>query len=173
MFEEIRKLFSSEKAEAVAPEPVDNVKLAAAAVLIGAARADGMFGVEEQEAILSGISLRLGVGGDKIGELLDQASDAFQASPLENFLETLRTRMNSDQLESILSIAWAVMAADGIVTEEETKFAVGLRQSLGLSLEQSLRARKMAEGCGQDGFKELLENSAEVISATRSRTTDR
>ena len=168
MFEEIRKWFrhesENEKAVSVEPTPVDNVKLAAAAVLIGAARADGMFGVEEQQAMLIGVAERLAVDPDKVGELFDQASDAFQAAPLETFLETIRAQMSPQQREAVLTIAWAVIAADGIVTDEENKFALKLRQSLDLTMEQSLRAMKLAQGMDQDGFKELVESSAEVIA---------
>lgn len=167
MFDEIRKLFKSHHPEVATTDPVDDVKLAAAAVLIAAARSDGMFGVEEQNAMISGIATRLHVDPDKVGGLLDNASDAYQSAPLESFLEVVRTQMTTEQREAVLVVAWAVIASDGIVTDEENKFAVGLRHSLGLSLEQSLRARKMAEEVEQDGFKELLENTAEVIGATR------
>lgn len=169
MFEEIRKFFAANK---VPPtellEPIDKVKLAAAAVLIAAARADGVFGVEEAGATLQGLETYLGVESTKVQALFDSASDAYQTFPFNTFLETLRTNMNDEEREAVLSIAWAVIGADGIVTEEETAFATQLRHSLGLSLEQSLRARKAAEHVTQDGFHEFVEQSAEVVSDTHN-----
>ena len=170
MFEEIRKFFSSSKDAQTAPlEPVDKVKLAAAAVLIAAARSDGVFGVEEAGATLEGLETHLGVEPEKVQALFDQASDAYQTFPFNSFLETLRTSMSDGEREAVLSIAWAVIGADGIVTEEETKFATRLRQSLGLSLEQSLRARKTAEHVSQDGFHEFVQASAEVVTDTHNK----
>ncbi|MFN8392444.1 MAG: TerB family tellurite resistance protein [Bdellovibrionota bacterium] len=142
----------------------EELQKATAAVLIAAARSDGSIAPAELSAIVSAVEKHLHLSSAKARELVEWASAS--QSPLDSFVETIREKLSTADREQVLRCAWAVILRDSAIALDEGKFVVSLRQALGLSMEQSVLARKEAEGVSFDGFKELVDASKEMIDQT-------
>lgn len=140
----------------------EHTKIAVATILLSAALADENFGETEHSLLLKQLEHRFGISAADAEELLTHVQSPGSQELLVKYLQTLGNDLTIQQREHILTLAWGIIAADKVVTDEETRFAVKLRQLLGLSMEQSMRARKAAEGLTLDGFKEVVETSEEV-----------
>ena len=171
MFEEVRGFFGVR--QRVEPTTVEasseDLRLAAGVVLIAAAKVDGHFDAAEADFIMDTVEQKFGLPREKVDEFLAGASSALDLASPQSFINVINRHFSLDQRETILSVVWAVILSDGEATESESAFAAGLRTTLGLTLEQALRARKEAEGVGIDGFKEILEASPEVQRAAQER----
>lgn len=163
MLNKIQGYFSPEDAGSVSLKNTEeHTKLAVATVLLSAAKADAHFAKEERVTLLEQLEKRLGISREEAISLEAQAEVAEHSHLLSQYTDLLVKELSVSQREFILALAWSLITADQKVAQEESAFAVKLRVSLGLSLEQSLRARKSAEGLKQDGFKEMVEASKEV-----------
>lgn len=140
----------------------EHTKLAVAVVLLECARIDHLLRAEERELIKKQLEHRLGITPHEASVLEAQAEEQHGADLVGKYGATLVQELTVAQREFLLTLAWSVIASDGIVADAESQFAVRLRQMLGLSAEQSLRARKAAEGLTIDGTKELIESSSVV-----------
>ena len=148
------------------PDAAD-LRLATAAVLVAAALADQVFTAAEKSRILSALTARLGVSPLEAQTLVIEANAEDSQHKIEQFAARLREKLDIEERVNLLALTFSVIASDQESTADENVFAVKLRQQLGLSMEQSLRARKFAEHITLDGFKETVEASAEVVSAAQ------
>lgn len=145
----------------------DNLRSAAAVILINAAKSDLQIDSKERLAIVDTIERHLALPRAKVTALLEQHEGSATSSKLNQFTQIIKKDFDLKQRTEILSWVWAVIAADGIATNEESSFAANLRNALGLSLEQAIQARKLAEHVELDGFKEPVEADQSVIDTTR------
>lgn len=172
MFEKVRGYFGAEQRQDPSSQAsAEDLRLATGILLLAAAKADGSYSADEADLIYETVETTFGLPRSKVESFLNDASLELGAAGnnAQRFIEIINSSFTLEDREQILSIAWAVILADGKTSDEETKFAASLRTNLGLSLESGIRARKNAEGVGLDGFKELLEASPEVQRATQLR----
>jgi uncharacterized tellurite resistance protein B-like protein len=154
MLKKTRELFENDiLAAPLSAMNVDNARLAVATVLLCAASADGVVTVEEEAKIKDALRLCIPAHPEDADALFSKASQ----HALESALAEINKLFTESQRVEILGLVWGVLGADLIATHDETRFAVYLRAKLGLSLEQGLQARKLAEGTALDGFKEFVE----------------
>jgi len=62
----------------------------------------------------------------------------------DTIIELLKEKLNTDQLIQLLSVVWKVLLADGKIDSLESEYAVNLRKSLGLTMEQAVLAQQLA-----------------------------
>jgi uncharacterized tellurite resistance protein B-like protein len=149
-------------------EPADatDLQFATAVVLVAAAFADRSFAPVEQQQVISALTTRLNVPRVQAESLIAEAQDKRNLQKLAECTAGLRDKLDVEERVNLLALTWKIIASDQVSTADENAFAVNLRQQLGLSMEQSLRARKISEMVAIDGFKEVVEASPEVVGAT-------
>lgn len=150
MFTNIREFFcehASLKVDA-SNEPTAHDKHVALVVLLcSVAYSDSAISPEELGSIFKSMAQALGLEGAEAGEILEIADfiRRDQGERLDEFIEAVNAHFETLQREHLLGLAWRVISADGSASRIETAFAAGLRKKLGLTLEQAVRARQLAE----------------------------
>jgi uncharacterized tellurite resistance protein B-like protein len=76
----------------------------------------------------------------EVVELLNREEDR-----LQEFITTINKHLDADQKQRVMALAWRVIMADGEADYEEATVAAELRRALGLTLEQAVRAQKLAQ----------------------------
>jgi len=149
MFERVRDAFKGIDSLAVDSRgaQVDgDLRLATAVVLLEMAQVDGHYSSDEGRRIFLILEKEFGLTKEKTHELLEKTEiNVGGQTRLDHFIGIINSHFDTVQRQRILADAWRVIAADGETSQAEGKFAVRLREKLGLSMEQSLRARKLAE----------------------------
>lgn len=131
-----------------------DLKLAAAVVLLEIAQVDGNYSQDEGTMMFKSLEKEFGLTSDSAHKLLALAEQNVRGrEQVDEYIEIINTFFDDTQKQRILGMVWKIISADGITTERESGFAVRLREKLNLSMEQALRARKIAEG-GIDLTKE-------------------
>jgi len=132
----------------------EDLKLATAVVILELAQLDGNYSVEEGQSMFLSLEKEFALGRDSTHKLLALAEQNVRGrGQVDEFINIINDHFDDTQKQRILAMAWKVISADGITTEKEALFAVQLREKLKLSMEQGLRARKLAES-GVDLTKE-------------------
>ncbi|MCB0322585.1 MAG: TerB family tellurite resistance protein [Bdellovibrionales bacterium] len=121
-------------------------QLAVAVLLLAMAHEDQQYCFAEGEEIALVLSEAFGLCPEDCGGLIDSASLLHQnARKLSFFLETVNYHFDVSQKQQILKMLWLVAEADGVVQQVEAQLATDVRVRLGLTMEQALRAREIAE----------------------------
>ncbi len=149
----------------------EHTRLAVAVVLLESARVDDKLMDSERELIKKQLEHRFGISAAEASALEERAEHRESKEVIDRYTEVLTRELSVAQREFLLTLCWSVIAADHRIVDAESQFAVRLRQLLGLSIEQSLRARKAAEGLTIDGFKELIEASSHMHDAIKDQLT--
>jgi uncharacterized tellurite resistance protein B-like protein len=149
------------------PDAAD-LRLATAVVLIAAAFSDQDFAPVERASAVNLLSTHLNIPRVQAESLIAEAQNKDNLQKLDAFATQLREKLDIDERVNVLALSWRIIAADQVSTADETMFEVKLRQQLGLSMEQGMLARKLSEHITIDGFKEVIEGSSEVVSATKT-----
>ncbi len=144
--------YSAEKlpwlAEAGGPADID-VRIAATYLLLCIAYADGEYVLEEKNELLQALQKHFLLSAECATELEEIACELKQGPEHSaHFISRLNSTLNPQQKLTVMSLAWKVILADHELRPYETHLATLLGQSLGLSIEQAVLARKQAE-CGQ------------------------
>lgn len=141
----------------------ESVRRAMVAVLVSAAKSDDSFSDDERNQIRELVATKLSVSRAQVESFISAADSS---ATLDQALAELRASLNETQRQQLLACVWSIIGSDYVARAGESKFAAKLRVDLGLTLEQALQAGKIAEGVTIDGFKELVEASAEVLPGT-------
>jgi uncharacterized tellurite resistance protein B-like protein len=149
MFERVREAFKGIDSLAVDSQgtQVDgDLRLATAVILLEMAQVDGHYTSDEGRSLFLLLEKEFGLTKEKTHALLEKAEiNVGGATRLDHFVGIINSHFDELQRQRILADAWKIISADGETSQQESKFAVHLRAKLGLSMEQSLRARKLAE----------------------------
>lgn len=131
--------------------------LAVGVLLAEAARASGTETPEEGREMFRGLEREFKLGADEIHKLLELSHGSLNDPAIfDQMVEDINASFSDVQKQKILAMCFKVLLADGVVKTRESVFAAQLRSRLGLTLEQSLQAARMAEG----GVDLTLEESA-------------
>jgi len=149
MFERVRDAFKGIDSLAVDSQGTQvngDLRLATAVILLEMAQIDGQYSSDEGRSLFLVLEKEFGLTKEKTHALLEKAEvNVGGQSQLDHFVNIINSHFDVVQKQRILADAWRIISADGETSQSESKFAVRLREKLGLSMEQSLRARKLAE----------------------------
>jgi uncharacterized tellurite resistance protein B-like protein len=152
MFEAIRsfvvELLGSEGGRAFEES---DYRMAATAILVHVADADGVFDARERERLRSIVMERFQLDGGDAGRLIAQAelSEA-EAVDLDRFIAVLRRSLDADGRLKLVEMMWDLVYADGASLEVEDSIVSRIGQMLGVPEgELELLRRARAPGLGR------------------------
>ena len=122
---------------------VDRLQLAAAALLVEAARMDDEFGAEERAKIIDLIERRFALSAEESGALLQAASDKVEQSvEIFGFTREIKNAFSPEERVEMMEMLWEVAYADGEVHNLEAHLMRRLAGLLHVSDRDSGEARK-------------------------------
>ena len=150
MLHSLLRLFgldSDGRPEDPAADPESAVRVAAAALLLESARADGRVHPGERETIERGLAARFGLDAARLSDLLARAEEARrQAVDLHGFTSVLVRRFDGTERLALAEQIWRVVFADGELTDGESILARRLGNLLELRPEEIAVAIHRARG---------------------------
>lgn len=165
MFERVRDAFQgidSLVVDSHGTQVDGDLRLATAVILLEMAQVDGQYTSDEGRSLFLLLEKEFGLTKEKTHALLERAEiNVGGQTRLDHFVGIINSHFDILQKQRILADAWRIISADGETSQQESKFAVRLREKLGLSMEQSLRARKLAEDGVDLGDTSKLINLAD------------
>ena len=132
------------------PEPPDRLdtedaRLALAALMVRAARADSMYEASERAEILSRLAARHSLPEAEARTLLDEAETLEAEAPdTVRFTRLIKQAVPYEDRADVMETLWAVALADGARAPEEDAFLRQLAPLLGVSDQDSALARRRA-----------------------------
>jgi uncharacterized tellurite resistance protein B-like protein len=129
-----------------APEPreflPDDYRLAAAALLIHLAGADGTIAEAERRRLRELIETRFGLDDDATARLLQRAeTEDRQAVDFYHFTHALTNALDQEGRQKIVAMMWEIALADGTVSEIEESIVARIADLLGVSAQDRVRLR--------------------------------
>jgi len=122
---------------------VDRLQLAAAALLVEAARMDDEFGAEERAKIIDLIERRFALSAEESGALLQAASDKVEQSvEIFGFTREIKNAFSPEERVEMMEMLWEVAYADGELHSLEASLMRRLAGLLYVSDRDSGEARK-------------------------------
>ena len=123
-----------------------DLQIAVIGMLMRVAYSDSELESQELNAIRAAMLHEFGLSSYESGELIEISEFLIKdRNKLEQFISAINDNFNDQQKQFLIAMVWKVLLADGKAEKLETKLASELRVKLGLSLEQGVRARKIAE----------------------------
>lgn len=143
MFETLlRRLLSPEPP----PLPEAEAHLALAALMVRAARTDGLYSAEEVERIDRVLMTDLSIGPFEAARLRAEAEVLEAEAPdTVRFTRALKAATALEHRAALMRALWSVALADGLREAEEDRLMRLVANLLGLSDVENARARQMAE----------------------------
>lgn len=131
-------------------DPAADEHLAATALLVHVARADGVLDPAESERLARLVRSRYAASEAEAQALIARAAtvDA-QTRDMSSLVELIGREGGAEERERILAMAWSVAGADGEVHEFEEALVWRLGKLLGLDEAAIGRARASAKGIGE------------------------
>ena len=142
----LRRLLMSTGHTELQPE---DARLAVAAVLVMAARADGKYDDHEAAIIDRVLGKRFGLGADLARGLREQGEEAEgEAIDIYQFTKAIRTSIPIEDRIAIIEELWGVILSDGVRDPHEDTLMRQIVDRFGLSPMDSARARQKVQGGG-------------------------
>lgn len=143
MFETLlRRLLSPEPP----PLPEAEAHLALAALMVRAARTDGLYSAEEVERIDRVLMTDLSIGPFEAARLRAEAEVLEAEAPdTVRFTRALKAATALEHRAALMRALWSVALADGLREAEEDRLMRLVANLLGLSDVENAQARQMAE----------------------------
>jgi uncharacterized tellurite resistance protein B-like protein len=131
----------------------DDYRLAAAALLIHLAEADGAIGLAEKRGLKEIIARNFGLGEKDTAQLIASAEQSdHEAVDFYHFTSVLKHALDEDGRLKVIEMMWEIAYADGHVDELEDNIVWRIAELLGVSGRDrvSLRQRVAAEPHEED-----------------------
>ena len=123
-------LFGDENAWANEAPRFADEHVAAAALMVEAARLDGSFGDEERRLIRTLLEERFGLPPALAGQLLDKAErTATESVAWQGFTQAIKEALDQERRIGVIEMLWEVAYADGVLHDYEASL---LRRVTGL-----------------------------------------
>ena len=121
MINRIKKLFSGVDADSVAAQDsVEAHALAAAVLMVEAARLDGDFDISERKSIRSLVTRHFGLDEEETDTLINEAESVHDdANHLVRFTRTIKDSYPPEERVAIIEMLWEVVYADGVLHDYE------------------------------------------------------
>ncbi|RYZ12842.1 MAG: TerB family tellurite resistance protein [Alphaproteobacteria bacterium] len=127
----------------------EDARLAVAAVLVMAARADGKYDDHEAAIIDRVLGKRFGLNADLARGLREQGEEAEgEAIDIYQFTKAIRTSIPIQDRIAIIEELWGVILSDGVRDPHEDSLMRQIVDRLGLSPMDSALARQKVQGGG-------------------------
>ena len=121
----------------------DELRLAAAALLVRASAIDGQVDPVERRKLKALLQERFDLGGDEIKPLLDEAAAREHDSvDLYRFTSVLCRELDQDGRKRIVEMLWEVAMADGVIHEFESNLVWRTAELLGVSTRDRVNLRQ-------------------------------
>ena len=122
----------------------DRVSIAASALLLEIAHADGL-GAEEYQSILRAVRVDLNVAEEDVQEVLRLAEEARRESvDLYQFTRLVAENYSSEQRRRLVEAIWRVVYSDGVLSAVETQLVRRIGELVGLQQPDIQAARDRA-----------------------------
>jgi uncharacterized tellurite resistance protein B-like protein len=124
----------------------EELRLAAAALLVHAGVIDGNFDNDERRKLHALLQERFDLGDDEARRLIRHAEDRErEAVDLYRFTSILCAELDQDGRKRIIEMLWEVVMADGVVHEFESNLVWRTAELLGVSTRDRVLLRKAVE----------------------------
>jgi uncharacterized tellurite resistance protein B-like protein len=124
----------------------EELRLAAAALLVHAGVIDGNFDNDERRKLHVLLQERFDLGDDEARRLIRHAEDRErEAVDLYRFTSILCAELDQDGRKRIIEMLWEVVMADGVVHEFESNLVWRTAELLGVSTRDCVLLRKAVE----------------------------
>ena len=121
----------------------DELRLAAAALLVQASAIDGQVDAVERRKLKTLLQERFDLDGDEIQPLLDEAAVRENDSvDLYRFTSVLCRELDQEGRKRIVEMLWEVVMADGVVHEFESNLVWRTAELLGVSTRDRVTLRQ-------------------------------
>jgi uncharacterized tellurite resistance protein B-like protein len=121
----------------------DELRLAAAALLVHASMIDGEFDASERRKLKALLQQRFDLGDDEVRELVQEAKAEESASvDLFGFTNILCRELDQDGRKRIVEMLWEVVMADGVIHEFESNLVWRTAELLGVSTRDRVTLRQ-------------------------------
>lgn len=135
---------SADKAKALSEE---ELRLAAAALLVHVSTVDGDYSEDEQEKLKTILRDRFNLSSGEVSELLaDAEAQEKEAVDIYGFTSVLARELDQDGRQKIVEMLWQITFADGIVHEFENNLVWRAAELLGVSTRDRILLKKKVEG---------------------------
>jgi len=147
MLEKIINALKASMHSASTPVPPETKRLAAAALLVEAARRDQDFDDSERSAIIRIVGSHFSLTGEEAKTLVDLATERQKLPYGESiFTRTIAENFTTDERVDVLKMLWEVALADGELKRVELAMIDQLAGEIGLDASASEAARKAVGG---------------------------
>ncbi len=124
MIGRVRALFGLEEAVSGTSDPEDELRHAAAVILVEAALVDGFASDQELAEVTVLIEARFDLTAEQAGELVDQArAVAESAADYERFTRVIKNQFDAEERVGMMQMLWQVLLADGVLDAYEDSLA--------------------------------------------------
>ena len=148
MLNRIKAFFADLEAsaqDAGQPHQADELQLAAAALLVEAARMDDSFETREIATVKELLQARFGLGEDDVQSLLEAAeSQVAESHQLFGFTRVVNARFSHEERIELMEMLWQVAYADGQLHDYEASLMRRIAGLIHVSDRDSGEARKRA-----------------------------
>ena len=124
MIGRVRALFGLEETAAASLDPEDELRHAAAVILIEAALVDGFASDEELAEVKTLIEERFDLSSEQTTQLVDQSRViAESATDYEHFTRVIKNQFDAEERVGMMQMLWQVLLADGVLDAYEDSLA--------------------------------------------------
>jgi uncharacterized tellurite resistance protein B-like protein len=121
----------------------EELRLAAAALLVRASAIDGQVDAVERRKLKALLQERFDLGGDEMRPLLEEAAAREHESvDLYRFTSVLCRELDQDGRKRIVEMLWEVVMADGVIHEFESNLVWRTAELLGVSTRDRVTLRQ-------------------------------
>lgn len=145
MFKAMRQLLSdiTSPARPVEPDPAEDERLAAAALLVHIIEIDGVVDAEERTKLRSLIRDRFEMDEADAQSLIDRAHAAdLEAVDLYRFTSVLKAKLDEAGRLRVIEMMWEMVFADGEVHEFEENLMWRVAELLGVPTRERVRLKQ-------------------------------
>lgn len=124
----------------------EEVKLAAAALLVRATVVDGEVDRSETKALRNVLERRFDLDHGQAGRLITEAAEKEKDSvDLYGFTSVLKRHLDRQERMKIVEMLWEIVIADGVIHEFEANLVWRAAELLGITSRDRIRLRKTVE----------------------------
>ncbi len=124
----------------------EELRLAAAALLVHASVIDGHVDPEETRKLKALLQSRFNIDGAELRRILQEA-EAWERDSVDlySFTSVLCRELDQDGRQRIVEMLWEIVLADGVLHEFENNLVWRAAELLGVSTRDRVRLRKIVE----------------------------
>jgi uncharacterized tellurite resistance protein B-like protein len=124
----------------------EELRLAAAALLVHASQIDGEVAPEERKTLKAVLKARFAIDDAEFAKILKNAEALEHDSvDLYGFTSVLCRELDQDGRQRIVEMLWEIVLADGVLHEFESNLVWRASELLGVSTQDRVRLRKLVE----------------------------